>query len=229
MKVNRADVAGASLAPGFHRAQATLDNGSRMLYAYWIPPMQPGQKVPLILALHYAGLETDYRGEIYMRQLVEPALGDAGGIIVAPDVINHSWLDATSETAVMSLIRTIKEEWPVQPDTTIVTGYSLGGIGTWFLADKYANEFYMAIPMASEPIGFLTGKVRHYIIQGEYDELFGTANVKEAARILKSNHGIVELVIAPQLLHTEANRYVPYLHQTIPWFTDTTSALPDSN
>jgi dienelactone hydrolase len=120
----------------------------------------------------------------------------------------------------MSFIKIVKNEWPVDPEQIIITGYSMGGICTWYLADKYPGEFCAAIPMASSPMGFLTGKVPHYVIQGEFDQEFGTASVKRAVGIMKSKNRRAELVIADSLFHENAGRYVPYLRQSIPWINE---------
>lgn len=220
--VNRQDISHVVLSTGLHTETARMSNGEDLLYGLSVPAIPQNKKVPLVVALHPAGPPTPYRGYYYMQALVQPALSDLGAIIVAPDAPGESWLDTKSEQAVMSLISMAIDEWPVDPGKIIITGYSMGGIGTWYYADKHSNIFYAAIPMASEPIGFLTGDVPHYIIQGQNDELFGTASVRRAVEVLKSKHKRAELVIAEGLSHLQANLYVSYLQQSIPWINDTT-------
>lgn len=219
--VDRQDIAQVTLTSGFHTEKTGLSNGDELLYGLWVPVIPQNKKVPLIVALHYAGPETPYRGYSYMQILVQPALADLGAIIVAPDALGESWLDAESEQAVMSFITMAIEEWPVDPEKIIITGYSMGGIGTWYYADKHPDVFSVAIPMASEPVGFLTGKVPHYVIQGQNDELFGTSSVRKAVEVMKSKNKRAELVIAEGLSHSEADQYVTYLQQSIPWILDT--------
>ena len=218
--VNRQDISEAALSPGFHTQSAGLTNGDELLYGTWIPVIANNRKVPLVIALHYAGPETPYRGYGYMQVLVQPALFSLGAIIIAPDAPADSWVDKKSEEVVMSLISAAIEEWPVNPDSIIVTGYSLGGIGTWYLADKYPDEFALAIPMASDPVGFVTGKVPHYVIQGSRDELFGTSDVRRAVEIIKKNGKKAELVIADDLGHYEPGGYIPFLQQSVLWISE---------
>lgn len=220
--VDRQGVKDVALTAGFHTEKAGLSDGYTLLYGLWVPVIPQNKKVPLVIALHYAGPATPYRGYNYMQILVQPALSGLGAIIVAPDAPGESWLDKKSEQVVMSFISMAIDEWPVDPDRIIITGYSMGGIGTWYYADKHSDVFFAAIPMASEPVGFLTGKVPHYVIQGQYDELFGTASVSNAVEVMRSKKRRVELVIADGLGHYEANAYVPYLQQSIPWINDTT-------
>ena len=222
--VSRQDVAQVALTAGFHTEKAELSSGGDMRYGLWVPVIPPNSKVPLVIALHYAGTATPYRGYSYMQILVQPALADLGAIIVAPDAVGESWIDLKSEQAVMSFISMAIEEWPVDPEKIIITGYSMGGIGTWYYADKHPDIFSAAIPIASEPVGFLTGKVPHYVIQGQNDELFGTASVRRAVEVLKSKNKHAELVIAEGLSHSVANQYVTYLQQSIPWINQTTGS-----
>lgn len=205
------------MSPGYHTEKAGLTNGEELLYATWIPSIPGNRKVPLVLALHYAGPATPYRGYGYLQVLVQPALHDLGAILLAPDSPGESWVDKKSEDAIVSLIEAAIEEWPVNPDSIIITGYSMGGIGTWYYADKYPELFSHAIPMASEPVGFVTGKVPHYVIQGSRDELFGTSGVRRAVEVMQNNGKNAQLVIAENLGHSEADLYVPYLNECMAW------------
>jgi len=211
-----------SMSPGSQRLSVIIANGGEMLYGLSVPTIAQNKKAPLVMALHYAGSSAPYRGDNYMHVLPGPGLANLEAIIVAPDCPGDSWLDKISEEAVMSFIDAAKSEWPVDPDRIVITGYSMGGIGTWYLADKYPDVFYAAIPMASEPVGFLTGKVPHYVIQGSDDELFGTGSIQKAVEILKSKHRVVELVIADGLTHYSAEPYVSYLQHSVPWLADST-------
>jgi predicted peptidase len=216
------DIAQVIMTPGFQQNKVTILRGGEILYGLWIPPnINTGQSVPLVVALHGRGSNTPYIGDALMRTLVQPALQDLGSIIIAPDVPGDSWFDITSEQTVMQFITIASDEWPVDPNRIYITGYSMGGIGTWFLADKYPDTFCGAIPIASTPIGYLSGKVPHYVIQGEYDEEFGTSPVRHAVEVIQSKHRKARLVIADSLGHGDINGYIPYLRDCITWFNDT--------
>lgn len=224
--LNSRDIAQANLSPGFHQLPVSMGIDGELLCGAWVPVIPPNQRVPLIVALHPAGPRTNYRGYGFMQTLVQPAMADVGAIIIAPDNPGDDWIDKKSEQAIIQLIALIKEEWPIDPDRIIVTGYSMGGIGTWFMADKHPGLFYAAIPIASYPVGFLEGKVPHYVIQGRYDELFGTHSVQTAVDILQSKHRIVRLVIADELTHYELLPYVPYLRGSIGWIDSLSIETP---
>lgn len=211
------EISRIDLYPGFQTHSISTGGGEEFVFGMWVPIIQSNEKVPLIVALHYAPPGTLYLGDQYMKRLVQPALDSLGAIIVAPDVPGNNWLAEKSDILLMRFIDIIKEKWPVNNERIIITGYSMGGIGTWYYADKYPEEFCAAIPMASWPTGFLTGKVPHYVIQGSYDEEFGTDPVRIAVNVMKSKHKRAELIIAEGLNHGEVEKYIPYLKQSISW------------
>ena len=105
----------------------------------------------------------------------------------------------------------------------LFTGADLKAQGVTDAASHYffSGVSYM-FPKFSEPVGFLTGKARHFVIQCSEDELFGTHSVRTAVEVLRSKHAIAEWVIADGLSHYNAQTYVPYLEQSVPWLVDST-------
>ncbi len=216
-------VADIGISKGFSRHTVGMGVHDVFRFGLWVPDIPANQRVPLVVALHYAGPVTPFRGDIFMKQLVHPAFQEYGAIIVAPDSPDETWVDRKSEEALISFIRIIMDEWPVDPERIIITGHSMGGISTWYFADKYPGLFYAAIPVASSPMGFLTGKVPHYVIQGEFDEEFGTTSVRRAVDIMKSKNRRAKLVVADSLFHGPAENYIPFLRESIPWINESSA------
>ena len=48
----------------------------------------------------------------------------------------------------LALVEQVAARYAVDRDRVLVTGFSLGGAGTWFFATRHANVFTGAIPMA---------------------------------------------------------------------------------
>src|SRR5690242_21253910 len=65
-------------------------DGPSVNYAVWVPRAYHGEPVPLILALHYGG-DANGAGRDMTRILVQPALGELGAIIIAPDSLDGGW------------------------------------------------------------------------------------------------------------------------------------------
>lgn len=218
-EVPEASLDGLDLSAGIHQATLPLPVGGDFAFSYAVPSPAPapGDSVPLIIALHFAG----GNGEDYLVNLAEPGLRDLGGIIVAPNVLGTVWTNFLSENAVMGFISLALEAWPIDPDRVVVTGYSDGGFGTWYLTDRHPEVFSAGIPMASHPVGSLEQRGPLFVIHGGQDELFSVQTTIQAVDILRSNGTIIELRVPEALSHYEAYSYVATLREGVPWLLDT--------
>jgi predicted peptidase len=229
------------------RQMLTLDDGSGLSYAIAVPEGYDGsEEVPLILALHFgwgAALPPNYSA-IFLEILVEPALRDLGAIIVAPLCPGRSWVEPHSEDGVLALLEHVRDEYRIDPDRVVVTGFSLGGMGTWYFASRYTEMFSAAIPVASVPMIASTtdsgarsvqrfveaGSVDWpesmvnlpiYVVHSRDDELIPIAPVEGAVAELEALGGDVEfMAIDAGIGHHETPRYVPYLARVVPWVKD---------
>jgi len=218
------------------RQTLTLEDGADLRYAISVPEGYDGsQEVPLVLALHFGwgeALPPNYSA-IFIEILVEPALRDLGAIIVAPLCPGRTWVDPQSETAVLALLQQVRQEFRIDPERTLVTGFSLGGMGTWYYASHHPELFSAAIPMASVPMIAQTSEtgaesVRRYVETGSVewpaalldmplyimhsrdDELIPIGPVERAAAELRALGADVEfLAIDAGIGHHETPRYVP--------------------
>ena len=121
----------------------------QMLYTIAVPrDLQAGDPRPLILALHPGG---GSRGGPFLQQIVEPALRDWRAIIVAPDSPNRRWSVPSAEESVLFLLDDLLQRHEIDREQILVTGFSMGGAGTWFMATHHPERFSGAIPIASAP------------------------------------------------------------------------------
>ena len=208
MAMNKAGIQNEELSLGFHKQELKLPGGEILKYGLWMPAMNPGDMVPLILALHYGGDVVPWYGMSFMEILVEPAFRELGAIIVAPDCPGDGWVDSLSEQAVIALLKYSIESFPVDKNRIVVTGFSMGGIGTWFLAEKYPDMFSAAIPVAGRPAGNEEIKIPIYAIHGAKDEIIKVEPVKQAIKKLRKNGANAKLVIVLDLSHYQTSAYV---------------------
>ena len=177
--------------------------------------------VPLILSLHYGGRVTPYFGRGLLEILIEPALGDLGAIIVAPDsATTGGWANADSERHLMELLDHIEANYNVDSTRTLVTGYSMGGAGTWYMAPRYPNRFAAALPMAGRPepnLEAFAWETPMYVIHSTADELIALAPAKSAIEQLQAKGISVELAIIDDITHYQMALYRPHLRAAIPW------------
>jgi predicted peptidase len=66
-----------------------------------------------------------------LTSLVEPALRELRAIIVAPDCNGSDWTQSNSEQDVLELLDHVEAAYNIDPNKTLITGYSMGDIGTW--------------------------------------------------------------------------------------------------
>jgi len=238
--------AGASVTPAntIQRDTLALDDGSTLRYAIVVPEGYDGSReVPLVLALHFGWAEAlppNYSA-VFLEILVEPALRELGAILVAPLCPARTWVDPRSEHAVLALLEHVRARYRTDAERTLVTGFSLGGMGTWYFASHHPELFSAALPMASVPVIAQTSEsgaatVRRYaqagsiewpaalrdmplyIIHSRDDELIPIAPVERAAAELTALGGDVEFhPIDAGIGHHETPRYVPYLARAVPW------------
>ena len=201
-----------ALAPGYRR------------YTLSIPENYTGdQPVPLILVLHYAGHGTPYYGELILTSLVEPAFRELGAIIAAPDCPDFDWTQPKSEQLLLDLLADLKGRFNLDPRRILLTGYSLGGIGTWHLAARHPEGFTAAIIMAGRPLAAyqtLNWHLPLMVIHGRNDELMPLQPTKEAVIWLEEQGVDIQLRILEGVSHYETHYFEVALRNTIPWLLD---------
>nr|WP_321223727.1 dienelactone hydrolase family protein [uncultured Psychroserpens sp.] len=154
---------------GRQNATFKLNNKQTIDVSISVPKIQPHQKIPLIIALHWAGGTNAYID--YSECLAFPALEFLNGIIIAPSDDGLHWITAENESKLLQLIKSVKKHWPIDDTKIIITGYSNGGIASWAYAEKYPEVFCATIPIAGS---YTASKIEipTYVIHGKNDELF---------------------------------------------------------
>lgn len=197
------------LAPGGQRYTISIPDG----YA-------PTRPVPLVLALHYGGPVTPYYGKPFLTTLVEPALRKLGAIIVAPDCTVGRWTEPQAEADVLALLDHVTKTWAVDPQHTLITGYSMGGMGTWALAAKHQDLFGAALIVAGRPqegSAEVAWRIPLYIIHSRADEVVPLGPTADIAKVLDDKGFKVKLVVIDGLTHYQVPAFVPYMREAIPW------------
>ena len=190
------------------------------LYQAWfmrvrIPEVPPGERKPLVLALHWAGGGDLYQG--FHQCLAEPGLADLDAFIISPDAEFQIWYSHNNREKVLTLVRLAMQYWPVDTTRILVTGYSNGGNGAWWDAEKHPELFTAGIPMGSsyEPGGPI--RVPLYVIHGAKDELFPLERTKAFADAAVRDGAKMEFVVNEQLSHYVGCAYVEELKRGVAW------------
>jgi predicted peptidase len=201
---------------GWHK----LTTAEGLRYTVVLPAgYQPDRTYPLILALHYGGPVTPWYGAGLLEQIVEPGLKGLGAIMVAPDCAHGGWDNEASEGAVLALLDLLVAQYPIEPGQTILTGYSMGGKGTWYLAARQQARFAVAIPMASRPMPIALTAAWHipiYALHGEQDELFPLAGTAAFIEELRAQGVAVQFDVLPGVSHHELAGFAGVLQRLVP-------------
>ncbi|MBP7799892.1 MAG: prolyl oligopeptidase family serine peptidase [Thermoanaerobaculaceae bacterium] len=216
-------VAGASGSWGANlptvREEVVPASGQR--YTIVIPGgYSPGKPVPLVLALHYGGTVTPYFSKPFLVNLVEPALRKLGAIIVAPDCTAGRWTEPQAETDVLVLLDHVRASWAIDPARTLITGFSMGGMGTWALAARHQELFTAALIVAGRPqegSAEVAWRIPLYLIHSRNDEVVPLGPTAAIAKVLDDKGVKVKLVVVDGVTHYQVPAFVPYMRAAIPW------------
>ncbi|MDH3208127.1 MAG: dienelactone hydrolase family protein, partial [Gemmatimonadota bacterium] len=150
----------------------------------------------------------------------EPALRSWGAVMIAPDVQDRSWATPRSQSALLALVEHVLGEHVIDRDRVLVTGFSMGGRGTWYMAARNADVFTGAIVMAGSPgDSDIDGMAATplYLIHSPDDEVVPFGPVEEAyVERVERGHPI-ELRVLPGRSHYMMGAYVPALRVAGDW------------
>ncbi len=177
--------------------------------------------IPLILALHWGGYGDPTIGKSFLNTFVFPALKGLKSVMVAPTCpVQNGWDDPASETAVMALLDTLQQKYNVDPEKILVTGYSMGAIGTWYFAARHPERFTAAIPIAGIPDSTtisLLKDVPFYVIHGAKDELFNFEDMEQIYLDLKAAKLDIQFKAVQNASHYNTDAYFIAYRESTEW------------
>jgi predicted peptidase len=208
----------STLSPGFHRLTLPRADGPAINYAILVPDSySPSTPIPLILALHFGGNPTG-AGASVLQILIGPALSELGAIIVAPDSVGGSWTTPENEVAVNALLDTVLDHHAIDEAKIAVTGFSMGGAGSWHFAQSFPERFSAAIPIAGRPPASAAGWQLPVLAIHSHDDEVAPFEPTEARIAELQNAGADATLIALSgITHYETHRFQDALQQAVPW------------
>ncbi len=207
------------LSPGRHQQTVEAPGVGSLKYTIEIPN-DGTTPMPLVLALHYGydgAIPSPYTGG-GMIDAFQPGLADLKGIIIAPDALGGSWTDARNEQAAVWLTQSVMETYGIDRKKVVITGYSLGGEGTWFIGSRHQDLFTGAIPVAA-PVarGDEAWKIPVYVIHSDKDEVVSYNSAKRHADALKGKGTKLEFKTVSGLGHFNISAYGIHVNNAIKW------------
>src|SRR5262245_61833166 len=208
-------------SPGTHTATAKVPDGDTLKYTIEVPVGYDGKTpVPLVLALHYGydGAKPDpYTGK-GMIEAFRPGLAELKAIVIAPDALGGDWKDAKNEVAAVWLTKCAQKTYAVDPKKVVITGFSLGGEGTWFIGSRHQDVFTGAIPVAASVAGGdKEWKIPVYVIHSDKDEIVSHSAAKKHADAVKAKGAKLEFKTVSGLSHYKTGSYASHVGDGVKW------------
>jgi predicted peptidase len=217
-----ADVDVPVLGPGLYTRTLEREAGPAIGYAISVPPgYDRATRSPLVLALHFGvqGGPSLNAGRDVLGLLIAPGLAELGAVIVAPDVLNGGpWDSPENEEAVLWLLDSVKRSYSIDPAKVIVTGFSMGGAGTWHFAGKYPDRFAAAVPVAGRPpVTAASWRVPILAVHSRSDRVVPIAATEKRIDELKRAGIRAELVALETPTHFQTGAHAEGLRRAVPW------------
>jgi predicted peptidase len=212
------------IAPGLYERTLPRAGEPAIGYAISIPPgYSPSTPVPLILALHYGIGNRDSTGVgvDLVKGLIGPGLEALGAIIVAPDSVRGNWSTPENEKAVNVLLDMVMAHYAIDKKRVAVTGYSMGGTGSWHLGEKFPERFSAAVPIASRPPASAAGwRLPVLAIHSRDDHIAPFDPAAERIAELQKAGVNARLIAVTGLAHYDVGHFREPLRQAIPWLQE---------
>lgn len=204
--MNKSEVSFSRISskPGIRNATFTNGAGKRWKMRIQFP-VKSSIKNGLVIALHWAGGEDTYKE--FNDCLVLPGLENVNAILVSPEGEDQLWDTRNNIDKILAIVANSQKYWNVDPQKIAIMGYSNGGNGSWFFAEKYPELFSAAIPMASSYPIHKKIDVPLYVIHGAKDELFKVSKTKQWVAKTKTEGSNVTLIINEGLSHFQGCAY----------------------
>lgn len=190
-------------------------------YAISVPEnYSPSTAVPLVLALHYGGSPNGAAQGVLLT-LVQPAFAELGAIIVAPESVGGGWNTPRNDRAVNGLLEAVQASYRVDTKRMAVTGFSMGGTGTWHFAGTYPERFSAAIPVAGMPPASPENwRTPVFAVHSRNDEVMPIEPTETRIKELQKAGIPAELVVLTGISHYQTNRFAEGLRRAVPWLKE---------
>jgi predicted peptidase len=217
-------VVGDPPTPGLHYLKLLRTGEPAIRYAISIPGnYSPSTPVPLILALHFGvpGGDAAGAGGDVVKILIGPALAELGAIIVAPDSVRGDWSSPENEQAVIELLDMVLAHYSIDRKKVAVTGFSMGGSGSWHFAEKFPERFSAAIPVAGRPPASASGwRVPVLAIHSRDDQVAPFDPTKARIAELEKAGVNARLIALTGITHYQTYRFRDALREAVPWLRE---------
>lgn len=122
-------------------------------YGIYVPTgVAPGRSMPLTWLLHSLDVNLNQYAVLSPKLLAE-ACQDRGSICVTPESRGlGGWYLGYAEVDFWQVWAAVARAYPLNPARTVLSGYSMGGYGTYHLGLEYPDLFAGAVVLSGPPV-----------------------------------------------------------------------------
>ncbi len=211
------------LKPGTYAQTLVLEDSSIVSFSISIPSSyDAATPIPLVVALHF-GKGARYQpffGNQMLRLMVMPAMRELEAIYLAPDMVGSTWTSEKNETNLIALLEKVFDKYNIDRQRVLLTGFSLGGAGTWYLAGRHQDTFTAALPMAGRPPAEAMEtdwQIPLCVIHSADDEIVTVDKTRETVAALRQRGARVEYVELQGVSHFESDKFIEQLRASLIW------------
>lgn len=151
---------------------------------------------PTILFLHGAGqVGRDGKAQVQrgLGEAIRHRTATFPFLTVFPQAERGSWsVDSPDGRRAMAILESVRALYNVDRQRTYLTGYSMGGEGTWSLAAAFPNQFAAIIPICPSANLNVAGKLKQipcWCFQGDADAPNTMADTRKMMLAIKAAGG----------------------------------------
>lgn len=210
-----------------YQIEVTYDGGILPCYVS-IPDAayQSSTLTPLLIGLHYGDPNPYSAAYEFMENILLPCFQRLNPFIITPVCPwdqPDGWCGPEAEKGILALLDSVRVWLPVDTNRIAITGYSMGGAGTWHLVEQWPEQFCAAIPMACMPPDSIAEPERYppfRQIHGTRDQLFAIGEVRSRVIALKQQGLTIELIEGEGRSHYLATTYIPEILKAGEWLEE---------
>jgi predicted peptidase len=163
------------------------------------------KKRPLIMFLHGAGERGDNL-ELVKKHGMPKMISQGNGfdfIVVSPQCPNDLWWHEQTDVLI-NLLDEIEAKYRVDTDRVYLTGLSMGGFGTWSLAQRYPQRFAAIAPICGSGEWYAAYRLKNvpvWAFHGDSDKIVPLQQSKEMVEAVRTAGGNAKLTVYPDTDH----------------------------
>lgn len=144
-------VSAFALPTGAQSLESYIDYSAENLPGrLYVPPagVDPEALRPMVIALHGGGgIGNNNIGNVWDFEDLLTAAKSHGAFIYAPQAMSAFWGAQNRPAAIMAQLDRAIETYGIDPNRITLTGFSMGGGGTWHIGALYSDRFAAILPV----------------------------------------------------------------------------------